>query len=297
MKALSYGAILWDVIEDQEYLGGALLNLCAHLALLGAESHIVSAVGQDDRGHRFEHEAQKLNICTDFVSTDSIHATGYVDVTVDKKGQPVYRIHENVAYDFITLKDTEIQELAKMGFDLFCFGTFEQRSDKTSKTLWALLDCLSIPLVFYDVNFRQHYYTKDQVERSLIRAHIAKLNEEEAGEISRLMRFGEGVDHEALCRNLSEKYDLSVVLITAGAQGCSVYANGRFQSIPGVSVQVADTVGCGDAFDAAFLFEYLKNGDAFQSAAKANKLGAYVAARPGAIPEYDCAIRRELDVQ
>ena len=35
-KVLSYGEILWDVIDGQAKIGGAPFNLAGHLARLGA---------------------------------------------------------------------------------------------------------------------------------------------------------------------------------------------------------------------------------------------------------------------
>jgi fructokinase len=59
-------------------------------------------------------------------------------------------------------------------------------------------------------------------------------------------------------------------------------------------VPVADTVGSGDAFAAAFLEHYCRTGDPFAAAERGNLLGAYVASRPGAVPEYDEQIRKLL---
>ena len=44
IRVLSFGEILWDIIEGQPYLGGAVFNLTAHLSLMGAETAMVSAL-------------------------------------------------------------------------------------------------------------------------------------------------------------------------------------------------------------------------------------------------------------
>ncbi|RXG63474.1 carbohydrate kinase, partial [Candidatus Atribacteria bacterium 1244-E10-H5-B2] len=43
MKALLFGEILWDIIENKPYIGGAPFNLAAHLAKMGLESTLVSS--------------------------------------------------------------------------------------------------------------------------------------------------------------------------------------------------------------------------------------------------------------
>ena len=50
MKVLSFGAVLWDIIEGQEYIGGAPFNLAAHLAQCGAQVAMMTRVGQDRLG-------------------------------------------------------------------------------------------------------------------------------------------------------------------------------------------------------------------------------------------------------
>mgnify|MGYP003685086351 FL=1 len=51
--------------------------------------------------------------------------------------------------------------------------------------------------------------------------------------------------------------------------------------------QVADTVGAGDAFLAAFLLERLRGSSGLAALEEACKLGAYVASMPGATPPID----------
>ena len=45
MRIVSIGEVLWDVIGDKEYLGGAALNFAAHAARLGHTVFFVSAIG------------------------------------------------------------------------------------------------------------------------------------------------------------------------------------------------------------------------------------------------------------
>jgi fructokinase len=54
----------------------------------------------------------------------------------------------------------------------------------------------------------------------------------------------------------------------------------------GHSVEVADTVGAGDAFAAAFLYGLICEWPADRIAAFANRVGALVASRDGAIPDW-----------
>ena len=88
MKAVCYGAILWDLIDGEAYLGGSCCNLAAHLVQCGADACMISCVGDDELGRRAIREMQQLTIDTAFVQTDSEHLTGTVDVLVAADGQP-----------------------------------------------------------------------------------------------------------------------------------------------------------------------------------------------------------------
>jgi fructokinase len=50
---------------------------------------------------------------------------------------------------------------------------------------------------------------------------------------------------------------------------------------------VVDTIGAGDAFLAMLLSEMLLGRSASLAMARAARLAAYVASRPGAVPSYD----------
>ena len=300
LKALCFGAILWDVIEGKEYIGGALFNLAAHLKRLGFESHMVSAIGADDRGKRAKLEADKIGIDTGVVFEDGDHPTGYVDVSTDSNNIAHYTIHENVAYDFIDLSRKAIEGLAGSIFDVICFGTLEQRGAMTRRSLLSLISAVKKndsssgrhTIIFCDLNLRQHYYCEETIHTSLEISDILKLNEDEVAVVRDMFfpdaDFSSG--YEQICAAISVNFNLEALVITKGANGCAVFSGNTFFEECGKNVTVVDTVGPGDAFSAAFLSSYLTTGNIRQAAEKANSLGAFVASRRGALPTYDSDI-------
>ena len=84
----------------------------------------------------------------------------------------------------------------------------------------------------------------------------------------------------------------SSVAITRGEQGCEVRIGSDRAECPGYPVKVADTVGAGDAFAAAFLHGLGAGWSAARTGDFANRLGALVASRAGAVPEWS---PRELE--
>jgi ribokinase len=74
----------------------------------------------------------------------------------------------------------------------------------------------------------------------------------------------------------------AVAVVKKGGDGATAFGPGGPVSSPAEPIVVADTTGAGDAFDAAFLVEYLSHRDLRLALAAANHLGAHVASRLGA---------------
>ncbi len=74
----------------------------------------------------------------------------------------------------------------------------------------------------------------------------------------------------------------SVVVVKRGAEGATALHDGPPVSVAAEPIAVVDTTGAGDAFDAAFLVEYLAHRDLARALAVANRLGGHVASRLGA---------------
>lgn len=294
MKVLSFGEILFDVIEGENYLGGAPLNFAAHLAQCGVEAYILSKVGTDELGTSAVDNIKSLGIRTDFIQVDKEHATGTVDVVLSG-GQPDYTIYENVAYDFITLQDWT-EDLKAEGFDMLYFGTLAQRHQQSGAALRQLVEQNRFKQVFYDVNLRKGFYNKEVLENSLKWCTILKLNDEEVKVLSELL-YQQDLDLEAFSEKTVSTFGVETVIITAGEKGCYIYESNKLHFVQGVSVTVADTVGAGDAFSAAFVYKYLSGESAVKAAVTANKLGAFVASCRGPIPAYSPEIKKELGLE
>ena len=72
-----------------------------------------------------------------------------------------------------------------------------------------------------------------------------------------------------------------------GKDGAEVWKDGKIYRGQSIKKRVKDTVGSGDAFLAAFIHNYLSDMSLLDCVNEACKLGAYVATRSGAIPDYD----------
>jgi fructokinase len=296
-RALTFGEILWDIIEGEPYIGGAPFNLAAHLTRMGGEVSMVSALGDDDLGRRAREKALSFGINTEFVSESTDSPTGTVDVFLDADGHPDYTIHEGTAWDRLAIPEPLLGKLILREWDVICFGTLAQRSSVNRSLLSDILSQATSRHVFYDVNLRQEYYTAEWITDSLAGSTIVKLNDDEVREISSLLyadRIQSPADEEAFVRKMAADYGLDSVLVTRGSGGALVYSGGVFGTTECADVEIADTIGAGDSFGAGFLAAYLCGRTALESARLASRVADFVVSRRGAIPAYTDELAAEI---
>ena len=201
MRVLSFGEILWDIIEGKYYIGGAPFNFASHIARCGADTYMVSRLGKDMWGEKAFDEVRKLGINSTFIQWDKARPTGTVDVFLNK-GQPSYTINPEVAYDYLDFEELIDAGLRENSFDMFGFGSLAQRNETSRKCLYQILESLSFQHIFYDVNLRKDCFSAEIVNDSLNYSTILKLNDDEVPIISEFV-FSEKMGIEAFCERVS----------------------------------------------------------------------------------------------
>jgi len=282
------GEILWDVIGEDEHLGGAPFNFAAHARKLGHEVAFVSAVGADPRGMLAIQRAREMGLDTSFVSVHFKQPTGTVAVKLSAGGQPDYTIRRPAAYDFPELDAPRLEQLARRQPEWIYFGTLNQTSPPARKLTREVLAACPQAKRFYDVNLRKDCYGLDLVASLLRDATVVKLNEDEFRLLSREFRLDSTTGEEAFRAWLS-KFGCAGICVTRGERGCAGLVEGQCFDVPGKPAQVADAVGAGDAFAAAFVHGLAQGWPPERVAAAANSLGAVVAGREGPIPDWSPA--------
>jgi fructokinase len=159
-------------------------------------------------------------------------------------------------------------------------------------TLVRLLQVLSEAIPFYDINLRPGFDSPELVLELLALASVVKLNESELQTASRFS--GLPSTTETFCRQGAERYGWKAVGVTKGARGCAILAGNEYAVAQSYPIEVADTVGAGDAFAAAFLHG-LNHWPVDAIASFANRIGAIVASRAGAIPDWSLAEAAALE--
>lgn len=276
------GEALWDVLPEGKKIGGAPANFAYHVSQFGLPSAVVSAVGKDALGDEIIENFTSKGL-NHLIATVP-YPTGTVQVEIDQAGIPQYDIKENVAWDNIPY--TAMLENLAQRTKAVCFGSLAQRNIVSRKTINLFLDAMpQTPdsLVVFDVNLRQGFYNKEILCNSMKRCNILKINDEELVTVSRMFGYP-GIDLQDKCWILLGKYNLKMLILTCGINGSYVFTPGTVSFQPTPTVEVADTVGAGDSFTAAFIASILRGKTVAEAHCKAVETSAFVCTKKGAMP-------------
>ncbi|MDH4202241.1 MAG: carbohydrate kinase [Phycisphaerae bacterium] len=276
------GEILWDMLPDGRRLGGAPANFAYHCHALGADSFVVSAVGDDKDGADIFNSLTELGIETAYLEKVRGYPTGTVSVELDPNGHADYTIHSPVAWD--TIQWSESLALLAEKCDAVCFGSLAQRNPVSRETIQQFLKstggrCLRV----FDINIRQDYATEETVLMSLEHADILKLNDEELPVVASMLGIGETDESKTITQLLS-KYDLNCVMLTKGPAGSTLYTQDEVSFCESRDVSVIDTVGAGDSFTAAAVMGFLAGKALKELHQRASRIADFVCTRSGATP-------------
>jgi fructokinase len=285
---VGFGELLWDCFPRSRRPGGAPANVAYHAARLGHRGVVVSRVGADPDGETLREHLRRHVLGDEHVQLDPRRPTGTVSVDDSDPSDPRYTIHEDVAWDHIEL-DAALERLAGE-VAAVCFGTLAQRSEPTREALHRFLDRARGALRVYDVNLRQRFWDRARIERSLDAADVVKLNQDEVVTLAGELDAGPG-DPRTFARAMRSRHGVGLVCVTRGADGCLLLDDAQEVDLPGRPIEVADSVGAGDAFTAGLISGRLRGWPLERCAHLANELGARVASREGAMPD----LRAELD--
>lgn len=275
------GEVLWDVLSEGKKLGGAPANFAYHVSQFGLNSRVVSAIGNDKLGTEIERDFSEKGL--EGIIEKVAYPTGTVQVSLDDNGVPNYTIKENVAWDNIPFTPA-LKELAQHTCAV-SYGSLAQRNIVSRETIHAFLDAMSEEGAYkiFDINLRQNFYTKDIICESLERCNVLKINDEELVVVSRLFGYP-GFDLQDKCWILLAKYNLKMLILTCGVNGSYVFTPGHVSFVETPKVAVADTVGAGDSFAAAFVSAILRGLSVSEAHKLAVNVSAYVCTQNGAMP-------------
>lgn len=268
------GEILFDCLPDGKRLGGAPFNFSRYAQHCGMTAVPVSVVGEDADGDTVKELLRQLDITGRLVVRTGEAPTGLVNVTLGEGGVPQYTIAAPAAWDFLR-PCVDLKTIARKAAAV-CFGTLAQRNTISRQTIREFMDSLRPDCMrVLDLNLRAPFYDREVIEESLKRCGILKVSVEEAPEMLRLLEMPE----ERWMDNLLRTFRLQAIVLTRGAEGATFFDRHRRFDVPATNFgPVKNTVGCGDAFTAAFVASRLRGEGYREAMTTAAQLAGKVAA-------------------
>lgn len=274
------GEVLWDVIGEVEKLGGAPVNFAFHAGQLGADAYPISSVGADKRGAAALTELRDNGVTTDHISVIDEAVTGYVLARVDTDGVASYIFPDEVAWDQIYLSERTGALASRL--NAVCFGSLAQRSERSRRVIRDFLDRMKPgALKIFDLNIRQNFYSQALIQKSLKRANVLKLNDDEIALIADIEQLPGNTDQQM--HQLVKRYDLTLAVLTRGGSGSLLVAKDAVSDHPGYPCKIVDTIGAGDSFTAATALGMLNGRSLDWINDHANRVASYVCSRKGAM--------------
>lgn len=276
-----FGEVLWDIFPNGTQAGGAPFNVAYHLRKMGVDSRAISRVGADRLGMSLQKKIKEWGFPEQYLQIDQNNPTGTVLASFDAQGEAHYDIIYPVAYDFI--ENTQGLEEKVSLADAFVFGSLIARGITSRNTLFSLLEAASLKI--FDVNLREPYCDFEIIKTLMHQSDIVKMNKAEMIRLLEFLAIPFTNEYDAV-RMIQDRFQLDEVLISKGSKGALYFKGQNDYFTAAFPIEVADTVGSGDAFLAGFISKRIQNVSPASMMQTAVGLGAFITAQKGACPTY-----------
>ncbi len=300
--AQQYGSRLEDVASFNKYLGGSSTNIAACSSRMGLKSALITRVGDEHLGRFIREQLQREGVNTEYVITDPDRFTALVFLGIkDKDTFPLVFYRDNCA-DMAISKDDISEAFIASSKSLLITGTHFSAETVLKSSLKALkLARENGVKTALDIDYRPvlwgltgkgdgetRFIANDGVTKHV--QSILPWFDLIVGTEEEVHLAGGSEDTLRALKNIREINRDATLVLKRGAFGASVY-DGAIPddlndgiSVKGVSVEVLNVLGAGDAFMAGFLRGWLNDEGHVQSLTYANACGAIVVSRNGCTP-------------
>ncbi len=294
------GRKLTEVSAFRPKPGGAPANVAVAARRLGAESAFIGKVGDEDFGHFLAEVLAQEGVNVDGIRFDPETRTTMAFIAMPDVNSYEIVFYRNPGAD-TRLRAEELDRELLRSTKAFHFGSLSL-IEEPSRT--ATLEAVKIAnaagaLISFDVNYRPLLWSREaayaQVMATLPQVDLLKVNE---GELALLTG---GDDPAERARSLLEKGP-RLVVVTLGPEGSYFQTARGGKYVPAFKVDTIDATGCGDAFIAGLLWQFISHGDwraqlsverMSEVVRYANGVGALTALKLGVIPALPTAAEVE----
>lgn len=267
------GEALFDVFKEHHsetlttfpllaVAGGSPFNVAIGLARLNTPVALLTGLSNDFLGQRLRTVLEQENVGTQYLISKSAPTTlGFIEHGAD--GVPHYAFYGNGAADrVLTPQDTQL-DLSTI--EAIHFGSYTTVTTPTADAFLALAQrAQGQCLISYDPNIRPTVEPNMDIWRARFVqfaacANLIKISDEDLG-----LLYPNANPEQKAQEWLQNGADL--VIITRGSQGVWAFNANHKVAVAAPKITVVDTVGAGDTFQAATLYQ-LSQKQAFTSQA------------------------------
>ena len=262
--------------------GGDTSNAMIAAARSGAATGYFTAVGADRFGRSLVELWRAEGVDASRVMVNGGAHTGIYFVTHGPEGHEFSYLRAGSAASRITEADIPADYIGAARM-LHVSGISQAISSSAADAIFAAIDIArrAKVLVSYDTNLRLKLWpltrAKAVIHEAMKSVDIALPGLDDAQKLT-------GLDQPDAIVDFYLKLGAKIVALTLGKEGALVATPQRRERIASILVDAVDATGAGDAFDGAFLAEYLRAGDPFAAARFANVAAALSTRGYGAVP-------------
>lgn len=252
MISIDRGKTVGESTGFKKRIGGSPFNVCCGLSQLGESCSFFTQLADDSFGKSIMSCLGSHGIDTKYTFIKKGAKTSLAFAGVDEVGKADYEFYREHTAD-VSITEDKADRVAFDNYSIFHFGSLAIVDEPGAKTYLKLFEKASTSYVLtaFDPNIREFCISDRKKHTSLLMriiesVDVLKLSDEDLFYIT-----GEQEPEKAvrvLPRN-SKRLDF----ITLGKEGCMIHENSFIKYINGYSVDVADTVGCGDSFMSGIL--------------------------------------------
>jgi 2-dehydro-3-deoxygluconokinase len=250
-----------DGAHFRQGFGGDTSNVAIAAARQGAKTGYLSAVGRDAFGDALIELWRAEGVSTETVGVDPGASTGVYFVTHDEHGHRFSYLRAGSAASRLSLTPQArkaITDARVVHLSAISQAISLQMCDTCFDAIGTAREAGT--LVSYDTNLRLALWPLPRaraiIKETLSMCDIALPGHEDAIQIT-------GLDDPDAIIDTFLGYGCRIVALTLGKDGALIATPDERRRIPTLQVAAVDATGAGDAFDGAFLAEYLRLDDTF----------------------------------
>lgn len=237
-------------------VGGSPLNVAIGMARLGLETGYLTANSKDALGQKLATHLEANGVSTQFLAPSDLN-TSLAMIALNEQGHPSYSFYLEGCAD-VSLSQEQCPEPSQ--FKAISLGSYSTVVQPCATTLaWFANAAKDSALIAYDPNIRPSIQPDRSVWQATVEklgsiAHVMKLSDED---IAFLAPGSSIAEYAKRCLELGPRW----VFVTQGGEGSQVFGqNGEHFDVAAPKIDVKDTVGAGDTFQAAMIFEIFAQG-------------------------------------